>query len=197
VNAEPLRVGADGWVGGVRRLPSANCDPRPPGAAIELLVIHNISLPPGRFGNGCVEALFGNSLDTTAHPFLDLLSGVRVSAHFLIERSGRITQFVGCNERAWHAGASSFEGRAGCNDFSVGVELEGTDFTAFEPAQYAALAMLTAALRAALPLRAVRGHSDIAPGRKTDPGPLFDWRAFAAQAWLPAAWLPGPRAARR
>lgn len=192
----PLRVGADGWLVGIRRVPSANCDARPPGAAVELLVIHNISLPPGRFGSGCIERLFGNSLDAAAHPFLELLARLRVSAHFLIERNGGITQFVSCNERAWHAGASSFEGRAGCNDYSVGVELEGTDFTAFDPAQYAALARLTTALRRAFPLRAARGHSDIAPGRKTDPGPLFDWRAFAAQARLPAHWLPAQRAAR-
>ena len=190
MSAAPLRVGADGWLAGIRRAPSANCDARPPGAAVELMVIHNISLPPGRFGSGCIERLFGNSLDAAAHPFLELLAGLRVSAHFLIERDGTTTQFVGCHQRAWHAGASAFDGRSGCNDFSIGIELEGTDFLAFEPAQYAALAHLTRALRAVLPLRAVRGHSHIAPGRKTDPGPLFEWDRFASQAGLPTDWLP-------
>jgi len=158
--------------------------------AVELLVVHNISLPPGRFGGGVVERLFRNEPAPLRHPFLELLDGLRVSAHFLIERDGRITQFVACGARAWHAGASAFDGRRGCNDFSIGVELEGTDFVAYEPAQYEALAQLTRALRAFLPLRAVRGHSHIAPGRKTDPGPLFDWRRLAGQADLSADWLP-------
>ena len=185
-----LRVGTDGWVDGIRRRPSENFDARPPGVPVDLLVLHNISLPPGHFGGGCIERLFCAALDARAHPFLEQLANVRVSAHFLIERDGCITQFVSCRERAWHAGASSFGGRAACNDFSVGVELEGTDFTAFEVAQYAALAVLTTALRAALPLRAVRGHSQISPGRKTDPGPMFDWQRFAEAARLPADWLP-------
>ena len=185
-----LRVGAEGWVDGVRKLRCENFDARPAGAPVELLVLHNISLPPGRFGSQHVEQLFGNVLAAQDHPFLRQLQGLRVSAHFLIERDGRITQFVSCADRAWHAGASSFEGRASCNDFSVGVELEGTDFTLFAPAQYKALAALTVALRAVLPLRAVRGHSDIAPGRKTDPGPMFDWSRFARQAQLPPDWLP-------
>jgi AmpD protein len=190
VAAPVLRVDGDGWCAGVRQRPSGNCDARPGGVAVELLVLHNISLPPGVFGGGCVEALFGNRLQAQAHPFLELLAGLRVSAHFLIERDGRVTQFVSCARRAWHAGASSFDGRAGCNDFSVGIELEGTDFTAFDDAQYAALARLTQALRSALPLRAVRGHSHVAAGRKTDPGPLFDWRRYAGEASLPAHWLP-------
>lgn len=185
-----LRIDADGWCAGVRRLSSRNCDARPGGAPVELLVLHNISLPPGAFGSGCIEALFGNRPQARAHPFLELLGGLRVSAHFLIARDGGITQFVSCNRRAWHAGASSFEGRAGCNDFSIGVEIEGTDFIAFADAQYAALARLTLALRQALPLRAVRGHSHIAGGRKTDPGPLFDWRRYAGEAQIPADWLP-------
>ena len=188
--ALPLLLGADGWIEGIRRVPSAHCDPRPAGVPVELLVLHNISLPPGRFGGACIEGLFCGELDASAHPFLELLVGLRVSAHFLIERSGRTTQFVACGQRAWHAGASVFEGHAGCNDFSIGIELEGTDFTAFEPAQYGALARLTAALRAALPLRAVRGHSHIASARKTDPGPMFDWSRFASQADLPPDWLP-------
>jgi len=185
-----LRIGPDGWADGIRHMRSPNFDERPPGVAVELLVVHGISLPPGRFGKGCVERLFCNQASLQPHPFLELLAGVRVSAHFLIERDGRTTQFVGCHQRAWHAGASAFAGRSRCNDFSIGVELEGTDFLAFEPIQYGALAQLTQALRAALPLRAVRGHSHIAPGRKTDPGPLFDWDRFGRQADLPANWLP-------
>lgn len=186
----PIAIAADGWAEGVRRIESPFCDDRPAAAAIDLLVLHNVSLPPGRFGTGCVEALFTGQLDAGGHPFLELVAGLRVSAHFLIDRGGRITQFVSCRRRAWHAGASEFEGRARCNDFSVGIELEGTDFTAFEPAQYDALAALTAGLRAALPLRAVRGHCHIAPGRKTDPGPRFDWSRYAAQAQLPRSFLP-------
>lgn len=188
-----LRVGAEGWVDGVRKLRCENFDARPASAPIELLVVHNISLPPGQFGGQHVEQLFGNVLAGQDHPFLRQLQGLRVSAHFLIGRDGRITQFVSCKDRAWHTGVSRFEGRANCNDFSVGVELEGTDFTIFMPAQYEALAALTGALRAALPLRAVRGHSDIAPGRKTDPGPMFDWPRFARQAQLPPHWLPPDR----
>ena len=187
---QPLRIGTDGWLDGVRRVASPNCDARPAGMAAELLVLHNISLPPGNFGSGCVERLFCNQPEPRDHPFLALLGGLRVSAHFLIERDGRVSQFVSCRQRAWHAGASSFERRAGCNDFSIGIELEGADFVAFAPAQYAALAQLTRALRVALPLRAVRGHSHVAPGRKTDPGPLFDWQHFARLADLPADWLP-------
>ncbi len=181
---------ADGWAVGVQRRPTNNFDARPPGAMIELLVLHNISLPPGRFGTGCIEQLFCNELDCQVHPFLVHLTGLCVSSHFLIARDGQITQFVSCADRAWHAGASSFGGRVGCNDFSVGIEIEGTDFTAFEPPQYVALAGLTSALRAALPLRAVRGHSHIAGGRKTDPGPMFEWARFAREARLPTSWLP-------
>ncbi len=185
-----LTVAADGWVGGARRDPSPHFDARPAGSAIELLVIHNISLPPGVFGSGDIARLFTNRLDAAAHPFFATLGGVRVSAHFLIERDGALTQFVSCLDRAWHAGASEFDGRPHCNDFSVGIELEGTDFTAFEPAQYATLVSLTRALRAAYPLRAVRGHADLAHDRKTDPGPFFDWSRYARCAALERALLP-------
>ena len=188
--AAVLRVDPEGWVAGIRRLPTGNCDARAPQSEVDLLVLHNISLPPGQFRTGLVEALFCNALQGGGHPFLELLAGVRVSAHFLLERDGRLTQFVSCRQRAWHAGVSVFGDRSGCNDFSIGVELEGSDFTPFAAAQYAALAQLTAALRAAFPLRAVRGHSDIAPGRKTDPGPMFDWERYARAAQLPADWLP-------
>jgi AmpD protein len=184
-----LTVAADGWVAGARRDPSPNFDARPPGAAIELLVIHNISLPPGEFGGDDVARLFNNRLDTTRHPFFESLAGVRVSAHFLIARDGALTQFVSCLDRAWHAGASTFDGRCRCNDFSIGVELEGTDFVRFEPAQYATLAALTTALLCAFPLRAIRGHADIASDRKTDPGPYFDWHAYTQLAALEASLL--------
>ncbi|MDZ7651196.1 MAG: 1,6-anhydro-N-acetylmuramyl-L-alanine amidase AmpD [Burkholderiaceae bacterium] len=171
----PLRVAADGWVEGVARLGSPHFDQRPPGAAVDLLVIHNISLPPGEFGGGHVQRLFTGTLPAGQHPFLDQLAGVRVSAHFLIARDGQITQFVSCADRAWHAGASALRGRSRCNDFSIGVELEGTDFTPFADVQYEALTRLVPALTAALPLAHACGHSEIATDRKTDPGPFFDW----------------------
>lgn len=189
------RITAQGWLPAARRVASPNFDARPSGAPIELLVVHGISLPPGRFGGDAVERLFTNRLDAAGHPLFAQLQGVRVSSHFLIARSGELTQFVSCLDRAWHAGASCFEGRARCNDFSIGVELEGTDFVPFESAQYECLAALTAALAAAFPLRAVRGHSDIARGRKTDPGPCFDWSRFAAQTGLPLDFPTRPAAA--
>lgn len=184
------RVGADGWVAAAMRVESPNCDARPPGTQVELLVIHSISLPPGRFGTGHVERLFTNGLDPAAHPYFMELDGLRVSAHFLIARDGALTQFVSCNDRAWHAGRSEFEGRAACNDFSIGIELEGTDDTPYEDAQYAALARLGRALLSAYPLRAIRGHSDIAPGRKTDPGPAFDWPRLARELAVDLSMLP-------
>ncbi|HXF47502.1 MAG TPA: 1,6-anhydro-N-acetylmuramyl-L-alanine amidase AmpD [Burkholderiaceae bacterium] len=182
-----------GWVAGVTRVESPFHDERPAGSAIELLVVHNISLPPGRFGSGDVLRLFTGTLDTRAHPFFAALAGQRVSAHFFIDRQGGVTQLVSCRRRAWHAGASQFEGRSRCNDFSLGVELEGTDFSPYTDAQYVALARLVAVVRAAYPLRAVRGHSDIAPGRKTDPGPFFDWSRLATLAPQYADLLPPAR----
>lgn len=178
-----LQVAPDGWLAGVVHCASPNFDARPADAAIELLVIHNISLPPGEFGGTAIAELFCNRLDCDAHPYYADLVDLHVSAHFLIDRHGAITQFVSCRDRAWHAGVSSFEGRARCNDFSIGIELEGSDALPFGDAQYAALAALARTLCAAYPLRAVRGHSDIAPGRKTDPGARFDWpRLLAALA---------------
>ena len=169
----------DGWFAGLRRVESPNHDARPDGSAIELLVIHSISLPPGVFGGGAIDALFTNRLDFAAHPYYDGLRGVKVSAHFLIDRAGAATQFVSCRERAWHAGASQWEGRTRCNDFSIGVELEGSEFEPFTDGQYRSLARLQQALRRVFALRAARGHSEIAPDRKHDPGPLFDWRRVA------------------
>jgi AmpD protein len=162
-------------VKGVRHVPSPNCDERPAGAAVELLVIHGISLPPGEFGGPYIEQLFTNTLDCAAHPYFAGLRGLRVSAHFLIRRRGRILQFVSCGARAWHAGESSWRGRPRCNDFSVGIELEGADDRRFTASQYRSLERLVRTLAAAYPIRAAVGHCDIAPGRKTDPGPRFDW----------------------
>ena len=169
-------VDANGWCAQAQRLPSPNCDLRPQGTVIDLLVVHNISLPPDEFGTHYIEALFLNRLDCDVHPYFDRLRGMRVSAHFLITREGSLLQFVSAHDRAWHAGVSQFEGRERCNDFSIGVELEGSDFQAFTPPQYAALAGLTAALQQRYPLRCVAGHEHLAPGRKTDPGPFFDWQ---------------------
>lgn len=158
-----------------RQIPSPNHDPRPDGAAITLVVIHNISLPPGQFGGPGVEQLFTNRLDPAEHPYYEGIHTLRVSAHFFIRRDGELIQFVPCRERAWHAGVSSWRGRERCNDYSIGIELEGTDDQPFSDAQYRRLNQLLPALRAAYPIAAVTGHSDIAPGRKTDPGPFFDW----------------------
>ncbi|CAL62888.1 N-acetylmuramoyl-L-alanine amidase [Herminiimonas arsenicoxydans] len=147
---------------------------------ISLLVIHNISLPPEQFGGPFIADLFLNQLDYAADPYFEQLKLLRVSAHFLIRRDGNVMQFVSARDRAWHAGASSFCGQERCNDFSIGIELEGTDFQPFEEAQYIALASLTVALKQAYPLRHVSGHEQIAPGRKTDPGPFFNWTEYQA-----------------
>ena len=156
-----------------------------------LIVIHNISLPPGEFGGSAIADLFLNQLDCNAHPYYDAhLRGLRVSSHFLIRRDGALEQFVSCDARAWHAGVSNFFGRERCNDFSIGVELEGTDDTAFDDAQYATLGALVRALVAHYPIEALAGHADIAPGRKTDPGPCFDWSRLAHDAALDAQYFP-------
>lgn len=168
-------VNESGWTLGAAALPSLHFDLRPNPADISLVVIHNISLPPGEFCTGCVPRFFTDRLDLSEHPTFESLRNLRVASHFLIERSGLVTQFVSCNARAWHAGLSSFEGRPRCNDFSIGIEVEGSDFEPFEDAQYQALAGLLPALASRYPIRAVAGHSDIAPGRKTDPGPFFEW----------------------
>jgi N-acetyl-anhydromuramoyl-L-alanine amidase len=175
-----LEIDADGLARGVPFVRSPNCDERPPGTAIDLLVIHAISLPPGEFGGTGIVELFQNRLDAAAHPYYAGIAALRVSAHFLVRRDGSLVQFVPCEKRAWHAGESAWRGRSRCNDFSIGIELEGTDETPFEGAQYDALARVARALQAAYPLRSITGHSDIAPGRKTDPGPCFDWARFRA-----------------
>lgn len=170
---------------------SPNFDRRPEGTVVELVVVHGISLPPGRFGGQAIEQLFTNRLDTAAHPFYRQLEGVRVSSHFLIRRGGELVQFVACGARAWHAGPSVWRGRSRCNDFSIGIELEGTDERTFTARQYARLATLVRLLRAAYPsLLGIAGHSEIAPGRKTDPGNCFDWRKLANEAGLPDDFRP-------
>lgn len=173
---------ASGWCLGVHHCPSPNFNARPMGE-VSLLVIHNISLPPAQFKTGKVQAFFQNQLDVTEHPYFAGIADLRVSAHFLIERDGDVTQFVSCLDRAWHAGVSSFEGRETCNDFSVGIELEGTDEQPFTDAQYVALIDLTRQIQSAFPAiteARICGHSDIAPGRKTDPGPYFEWPRYKA-----------------
>ena len=166
------------WLENVRRVPSPNCDDRPGRTDICLLVIHGISLPPGEFGSSCIEQLFCNTLDTGAHPCFAQLKDLEVSAHLLIDRKGDIVQFVPFHKRAWHAGQSVFNGREHCNDFSIGIELEGADDVSYEAIQYEVLAQVITELQQVWPALAganIRGHCHIAPGRKTDPGPAFDW----------------------
>lgn len=168
-------IDALGWLKRARRVPSPNRDARPAGETIGLIVIHNISLPPGQFGGDGIVELFTNRLDPAAHPYYAGIAHLRVSAHFLIRRRGELIQFVPCGARAWHAGVSSWKGRENCNDFSIGIELEGTDDRPFTQAQYRRLVALIRTLRRAYPITGLTGHSDVAPDRKTDPGPCFDW----------------------
>lgn len=176
-------IDAEGWLAAARRCPSPNCDTRPDGTAVSLAVIHGISLPPGQFGGPWIDALFTNRLGPDAHPYFAAIHELRVSSHLLLRRGGEMVQYVPFERRAWHAGASAYLGRQACNDFAVGIELEGCDRRRYTAAQYAGLAaVLTALCRrypALTPDRIV-GHSDIAPGRKTDPGPAFDWRRLSA-----------------
>ncbi len=173
-----LAVDARGIATPALQAASPNRDARPAGAGITLIVVHGISLPPGEFGGDGIVELFTNRLDPGAHPYYATIAGLAVSAHFLIRRDGALVQFVACLERAWHAGASEWKGRQRCNDTSIGIELEGTDAIPYTAAQYAMLARLVKALRRRYPIADVVGHSDIAPGRKTDPGPAFDWLRF-------------------
>ena len=171
---------SDGWWAAARACPSPNFEFRPAGAEISLLVVHAISLPPGVYGGGEVEALFTNQLDWDAHPYFQGIRGLRVSSHFFIDRLGAMVQFVAVHDRAWHAGLSCWDGRENCNDYSVGVELEGLDGDGFTDAQYASLARLSLALRQHLPsMQTAVGHEHVAPGRKLDPGPGFDWSRYA------------------
>lgn len=173
-----------GWWTGARHLPSPHVGPRPPAACTDLLVLHSISLPPGEYGNGHVDELFTGRLDWDAHPYFQSIRGLQVSAHFLIDRLGAVTQYVSVHDRAWHAGTSCWRGRSNCNDDSVGIELEGLEGLAFEPAQYASLARLCLAVAEVCPIAHVAGHEHIAPGRKQDPGSGFDWaRLRRALGW--------------
>ncbi|WP_372525257.1 1,6-anhydro-N-acetylmuramyl-L-alanine amidase AmpD [Piscinibacter sp.] len=177
----------DGWWRRARRCRSPNFGPRPEACAITLALIHSISLPPGEYGGDGVERLFTNRLDWDAHPYFQSIRGTQVSSHFFIRRDGEILQFVSCDDRAWHAGRSHWQGRDDCNDFSIGIELEGLEGETFERVQYAALARLLQAVAARYPLRHVAGHEHVAPGRKQDPGPGFDWPALQAELQWPDA----------
>jgi AmpD protein len=172
------RLTTEGLLHGARQCPSPNCDPRPADVEVDLLVIHSISLPPGDFGGPWIDALFLNRIDPAVHPYFAEIVDLRVSAHLLIRRCGEVVQYVPFQQRAWHAGESSFEGRCRCNDFSIGIELEGLDDQPYEKRQYRRLAEITATLMTRYPgitLDRVTGHCHIAPGRKTDPGSAFDW----------------------
>lgn len=186
--AQPLW--RDGWYRYARALASPNFGPRPQGAQVDLVVIHSISLPPGEFGNGNVQRLFTNQLDWEAHAYFQGIRGLQVSSHFFIARSGALWQFVGCGDRAWHAGESRYRGRGNCNDDSIGIELEGLEGGAFEAPQYETLAGLCAALLQAWPIAHIAGHEHIAPGRKQDPGPGFDWPLLKGALALPPQYFP-------
>jgi AmpD protein len=170
-----VAIDAPGFVSVAAQVPSPNCDDRPEDASISLIVVHGISLPPGQFDGDGIERLFTNRLDPRAHPYYATIAALRVSSHFLIRRDGSLLQFVPCARRAWHAGESAWRGRPRCNDFSIGIELEGTDSLPYTDAQYRLLARLARALMQRYPIADIAGHSDIAAGRKTDPGPAFDW----------------------
>ena len=188
-NHKMMAAWHDGWYALAKRLDSPNYGPRPRQAEIDLVVIHSISLPPGRYGGGQVQALFTNALDWDAHPYFQTIRGIQVSAHFFIARDGLVWQFVSCDQRAWHAGASSFQGRTNCNDFSIGIELEGLEGATFESEQYASLAQLCQGLRSRYPIQSIVGHEHVAPGRKQDPGTGFDWLHLAQSvAWEPQAF---------
>lgn len=176
-----MRWQPGGWLESAAWLASPNFGERPLAEAVSLIVVHNISLPPDEFGGDWVEKFFLNQLDPQAHPYFATIADAQVSAHFYVRRDGRVIQFVGCDQRAWHAGRSQWCERENCNDYSVGIELEGSDTQPFTAPQYAALWTLVDALRARYPIAAIAGHSDIAPGRKTDPGPGFDWSAVRAR----------------
>ena len=170
-----IQINLNGICSEAKFIASPNIDARPNAEVISLIVIHNISLPPKQYGGDGVIDLFSNQLNPDEHPYYAEIAHLKVSSHFFIRRDGELIQFASCNDRAWHAGASNWQGRERCNDFSIGIELEGSDFEAFEPMQYETLETLIASIKARYPIEAITGHSDIAPGRKTDPGPYFNW----------------------
>lgn len=180
----------NGWLSTAQHLKSPNQGTRPATAAIDLIVIHSISLPPGEYGGEGVKQLFTNQLDWSAHPYYETIRGLEVSAHFFVRRDGALWQFVSCDERAWHAGRSHYRGRDNCNDDSIGIELEGLEGDTFEPAQYATLATLCEALAAHYPIAHIAGHEHIAPGRKGDPGAGFDWPRLQSSVTLSAHTFP-------
>ena len=180
----------NGWYRYARALASPNFGLRPEHASIDLIVIHSISLPPGDFGNGDVQRLFTNQLDWDAHPYFEGIRGLQVSAHFFIARSGALWQFVGCDDRAWHAGQSTYRGRDNCNDDSIGIEMEGLEGAAFEVAQYETLASVCAALLTAYPIAHLAGHEHVAAGRKQDPGPGFEWSRLQQTLGMPSQYFP-------
>ena len=190
----PLVIDGDGWCSVARRCESPNFGPRPPGTAIDLALVHSISLPPGEYGGDAIEQLFANRLDWDAHPYFQQIRGLQVSSHFVVRRGGELLQFVSCDQRAWHAGRSAWRGRENCNDFSVGIELEGLEGETFEAAQYGTLLSLLRALAQRYPLQSVAGHEHVAPGRKIDPGPGFDWaRVLQSLRWNPRYFPQGLR----
>lgn len=174
-----MHINASGLLNTAQFIASPNYDERPTGTNIDLLVIHNISLPPNEFSGNAVIELFTNRLNSQAHPYYQFLQGLRLSTHFFIRRNGTVIQFVSCNDRAWHAGVSCWQGRERCNDYSIGIELEGSDITPFTDAQYVTLISMTKCLCNHYPIKLITGHSDISPGRKTDPGPYFNWENYA------------------
>ncbi|MDD2925800.1 1,6-anhydro-N-acetylmuramyl-L-alanine amidase AmpD [Rhodoferax sp.] len=193
-NAPDHRANTALWQGGwyrfAARLDSPNFGPRPPQALIDLVVLHSISLPPGQYGGSEVQQLFTNQLDWQAHPYFQRIEGLTVSSHFYIRRDGELWQFVSCDDRAWHAGVSSYRGRSNCNDDSIGIELEGLEGDCFEPAQYATLCALCASLMQRYPIAHIAGHEHIASGRKYDPGAGFDWPQLQKNLGLSPQYLP-------
>ena len=187
---EPTALWRAGWYGYARKLASPNFGARPPAAVVDLIVVHSISMPPGQYGGDEVQCLFLNTLDWEAHPYFQSIAGLRVSAHFYIRRNGELWQFVSCDDRAWHAGASHYRGRGDCNDDSVGIELEGVESGPFETAQYEALSGLCAAIAQQYPIQHIAGHEHIAPGRKSDPGALFQWSLLRRSLAWPAHAFP-------
>lgn len=179
-----------GWWSAARRITSPNHGPRPEGVAIDLALIHSISLPPGVYGGDAIERLFTNRLDWSAHPYFEQIRGLEVSSHFVIRRDGELLQFVSTARRAWHAGRSAWRGRDNCNDYAIGIELEGLEGELFEDAQYRRLAVLLRSLAKRHPLEGVAGHEDVAPGRKADPGAGFDWARLRAQLGWDARYFP-------
>lgn len=192
MSGKQARRWSGGWYDPARRVESPNHGPRPEAAQIDLVVVHSISLPPGEYGTGDIERLFTNRLDWNAHPYFDTIRGMEVSSHFVIDRHGAITQFVDCDRRAWHAGRSHFRGRDNCNDDSIGIELEGLEGDCFTQAQYASLMSLCRDLMQRYPIRFIAGHEHVAPGRKADPGPGFDWKKMRNKLCDLGWWFPLP-----